>query len=223
MCGRFAQFSNPQELMEDWLGRWDPSVSLPKLDPSWNVAPSKAAWVAADGGDGPAPRLMAWGFRPAWARDGMPTPINARAETAPAKGYFKGAWKGSRCIVPVDSYYEWQVREDGSKAPVSIGLVCGRPMLLAGLHAAPAAEGSAPTFAIVTTKARPEIEHIHGRMPLALAPEEAREWLDPGAGPDRVEAAAASPDVRELAWHAVSTRVNNPRNDGEELLRAADG
>ena len=218
MCGRFTQFHPIEDFMEELEPDWDSVYASEEVPPSWNVAPSVKAWTAVSENNALAPKRMAWGFQPAWARDDMPKPINARVETASKKPYFKDAWRSSRCIVPIDSYYEWKDLSDGGKQPMCIYLADGSPMLLAGLHAQGRDEDPR-CFAIVTTKASGKIAEVHHRKPLILQPDQARDWLAPDASKDDILRAATDSDQRELKWHPVSTEVNNPRNNGEILIR----
>ncbi len=67
--------------------------------------------------DGRKNRLghLRWGLIPPWAKDekiGYKM-INARAETVSEKPSYRNAFKKKRCIIPADSFYEWQNTEDG--------------------------------------------------------------------------------------------------------------
>ena len=65
--------------------------------------------------------------------------------------------------------------------------------------------------------ASPAIVHIHDRMPVVLKPEQFDAWLDPNTpGPAVQEIIADS--LSEFTTFAVSTKVNNTRNDFPELL-----
>ena len=55
------------------------------------------------------------------------------------------------------------------------------------------------TCTIMTTSASPEVERVHDRMPVVLAPEAWRAWLDPGMQ----DSAAALALLREHAVRAV--------------------
>ena len=60
-------------------------------------------------------------------------------------------------------------------------------------------------------------------MPLAIAPDHYDEWLDPTHhDPDELRALLTTPAHGHLDARAVSTAVNDVRNNGEHLLDAAD-
>ena len=76
---------------------------------------------AKDGGR--SLEVMRWGLIPYWAKDikiGFST-INARAEEVETKPAFREAFGQRRCLVPVDSFYEWKKTAAG-KQPYAIAL-----------------------------------------------------------------------------------------------------
>ena len=63
-----------------------------------------------NGGAGNQARMMRWGLIPFWAKDtkiGYKM-INARGETVADNRAFKYAFQKHRCLIPADSFYEWQ-------------------------------------------------------------------------------------------------------------------
>ena len=59
---------------------------------------------------------------------------------------------------------------------------------------------------------------VHDRTAAILEPgEEAAAWLDPSTRLDQTTAALHPAPDGILQWHAVSTRVNSPRNEGPNL------
>ena len=163
---------------------------------------------------------MSWGLRPAQVRPGAPKQINARAETAADKPYFRSAWRSRRCVVPADHYYEWQVAPDG-KQPVLIRLTSGKPLLLAGLYE-PQADDSPDGFAIVTAEAIGALSKIHRRMPAVLSQVAARRWLDSQTPHSQLgQIVDKARDEQKFTFYQVSRLVNNVRNDGSELAQRA--
>ena len=60
---------------------------------------------------------MRWGLIPYWAKDikiGLST-INARAEEVDTKPAFREAFRQRRCLVPLDSFYEWKKTATGKQ------------------------------------------------------------------------------------------------------------
>ena len=77
---------------------------------------------------------MRWGLIPSWAKDESVgnALINARSETIESRTAFREAFKHRRCLIPADSFYEWQER-DGKRQPFRVMLKSGEPFCFAGL------------------------------------------------------------------------------------------
>jgi putative SOS response-associated peptidase YedK len=147
--------------------------------------------------------------------------INARAETLTSSPAFRDALVRKRCLVPVESFYEWR-REGTVRQPYAIGRADGRPLVLAGLWSGwrdPEADVVRRTFTIVTTSPNETMAPIHNRMPVVLTDSEWATWLDPQLTDAGELLAMLEPrDDVDLAVRAVSQLVNNVRNDGPELV-----
>ena len=55
-----------------------------------------------------------WGLIPHWCKDadGGRKPINAKAETVASLPTFRDAYKRRRCLIPIDSFFEWRAIHD---------------------------------------------------------------------------------------------------------------
>lgn len=159
-----------------------------------------------------------WGLMPAWATSTKVAPINARAEGAADKPFFRSAFRKRRALVPADGWYEWITR-DGVKTPHYIHRADASPLLFAGLWEPPRESSDAPSFTILTRAADPEIEVLHDRMPVVLEREDWLDWLElPGSARDALEALVLAPHRDRFVHHPVSRRVNTPRNDDAGLI-----
>ena len=214
MCGRFA-FYSPSEAAAALFGV---SGSIP-VEPRYNIAPTQTIAAVRNGEDNERELVMLrWGLVPSWAKDPSigNRMINARAETVAEKPSFRAAYRRRRCIVLADGFYEWR-RAGDVKTPYFISLASGSPFGLAGLwenwHDRESDE-SVQTTTLITTAANDFMRPLHHRMPMILETDAANDWL----GGDNVmleTATEKSPPLR--AW-PVDRRVNNARNQGEELI-----
>src|SRR5947207_3154928 len=124
--------------------------------------------------------MLRWGLVPFWAKDlkvGFAN-INAKAEGIENRPAFREAFQRRRCLVPVDSFYEWKKTAAG-KQPYAIALSDRRLMALAGLWEnwrSPAGEWMR-SFAIITTTPNELCAQLHNRMPVVLKPESWPVWL----------------------------------------------
>ena len=214
MCGRFA-FYSPSEAAAALFGV---SGSMP-VEPRYNIAPTQFVAAIRGGEDNERELVMLrWGLVPSWAKDPSigNRMINARAETVAEKPSFRAAYSRRRCIVLADGFFEWR-RVGDAKTPYFISLASGDPFALGGLweswHDTESGDAIQST-ALITTEANDYMRTLHHRMPMILEADAANDWL--GGDKNMLETAAAnSPPLR--AW-PVDRRVNNARNQGEELI-----
>jgi putative SOS response-associated peptidase YedK len=222
MCGRARLSSDVSEIKIAFS--IPPERPTPNFAPSWNVAPTDPLPIVRyDAKDGQRSlEVMRWGLIPNWAKDikiGYST-INARAEEIEIKPAFREAFRQRRCLVPLDSFFEWKKTETG-KQPYAIGLSGGGLMAMAGLWdtwRSPAGE-RVRSFAIVTTKPNELCGKLHNRMPVVLKPDAWPVWL----GETQTDASqlkallAPYPDDNMIYW-PVSARVGNVRNNDPSLI-----
>jgi putative SOS response-associated peptidase YedK len=217
MCGRFSLTSTPEQLAERFG-----LASAPECAPRYNVAPGQDVLAIRSFENG-ARRAepLRWGLIPFWADPAAASAplINARAETAAHKPAFRDAFRGRRCIVPADGFYEWADR-GGFRQPYWIAPVDADPIGIAALwdRWRTPAGSMLETCALLTTAANARIAGLHPRMPAILQPEAYGDWLDPARGVDALARLLAPLREDALAFHPVSTRVNRVESD-EPALR----
>jgi putative SOS response-associated peptidase YedK len=217
MCGRFA-FYSPSEATAALFGV-DGALAV---EPRYNIAPTQ--FVAAIRENDNRQReltMLRWGLVPFWAKDPAigNRMINARAETVAEKPSYRAAFKHRRCVVLADGFYEWH-RNGDVKIPHFISLLSGEPFGLAALWEAWTDKEngeSLNTTTLITTAANEFMQPLHHRMPVILQPDTAKVWMS-GSDDYLSHAADRTPALR--AW-PVDRRVNNARNQGEELIVAA--
>ena len=216
MCGRFA-FYSPSEAAAALFG----VNTAIGVEARFNIAPTQ--YVAAIRNLEDAERelvMLRWGLIPPWAKDPSigNRMINARAETVAEKPSFRVAYSRQRCVVLADGFYEWR-REGDVKTPYFISLASGKPFALAGLWENWRDRESnecIQSMALITTAANDFMRPLHHRMPMILESEAANDWL----GGDRNMLESASQNSPPLRAWPVDRRVNNARNQGEELIEA---
>lgn len=222
MCGRFALYANYGALLERFEIE-EAALGQGVYEENYNVAPSEQ--IVAVINDGKRNRLgtFRWGLIPSWAKDqkiGYKM-INARAETAAEKPSFRHAFKKKRCLIPANAFYEWKKGENG-KIPMLIHLGGGELFAFAGLWESwESPEGEViHSCTILTTQPNAVMADIHDRMPVILAKEAEKIWLDPNIqDPELLQELIKPYDSEELEAYEVSGAVNSPRNKGQELIR----
>src|SRR5271170_1058026 len=129
MCGRYTIAKDLTELM-----KLVEIIMRVGFVPRYNIAPTQQAPVIFMEKQKPEMKMMRWGLIPAYAKDENTGKalINAKAETLKERAAFKKSYQQRRCLVPADSFYEWQERE-GKRQPFRIMLKTGEPFCFAGL------------------------------------------------------------------------------------------
>jgi putative SOS response-associated peptidase YedK len=242
MCGRFVSSTPPDQLAQYFDVDEVPEQLLDR-GPNYNTAPTTEVVVVRN--DGEVRRLDAfrWGLVPFWAKDPAVgnKMINARAETVGEKSAYRKAFERRRCIIPADGFYEWK-KEPGSKRkqPFFIHRPDGEPFAFAGLWEVwkgpkqkkdqtaggdqvelPPAE-PLRSCTIITTAANEAMSQLHDRMPVILPRAAWEDWLSPEVHDTELLGKLLVPAPSELiAFHPVSTEVNNVRNKGEHLTQEA--
>jgi putative SOS response-associated peptidase YedK len=221
MCGRFAQFRETRQLAELLAA----AIFTP-MPPRYNVSPSQPILACKLGPMGERVlEPMHWGLIPSWAESAHTkySLINARAETVAEKPAFRHAFRHRRCLIPADGFYEW--RPADGKQPYYIHRRDDSPLVFAGLWEHwDGPEGECiDSCTIIVTDANAQLEALHPRMPLILPPSQWGDWLSPATPAATLGAMLAPYTGNDLTWHAVSRRVNNPRNEDASLIRAVRG
>lgn len=222
MCGRFTQQRPTSEIASIFQAE-----DLAR-DPGgrFNVAPTDEASVVVQRDEQRAVVRYRWGLVPSWAKDpgAGPRAFNARAETIATSPLFRDPFRRRRCLVPVDGFYEWR-RNGKARVPLWIHDPSGLPLALAGLWTGRQDAETGEwhrTFTIVTTGPNEFMAAIHTRMPVVIPPESWARWLGPApTDPGELRALLEPREDVVLDARAVSTLVNNVRNDGPELVEAA--
>lgn len=241
MCGRFVAASSPALVAARFaVDEVDASVGS-DFEPDYNVSPRRAVLAVRERDGRRVLSRLRWGLVPPWARDVSvgDRMINARAEGLAMKAAYKRAFRAKRCLVPADGFYEWKAREAESgarrrKQPYFVRRRDGEPLAFAGLwevwkvpdDADPTLggdDGWLRSCVIITTDANELLAPIHDRMPVILPESAWSRWLDPHEQDVDALGALLVPAPSELLEaYPVSTRVNNARNNGPDLVRPLD-
>ncbi|OIK15690.1 hypothetical protein BIV60_07990 [Bacillus sp. MUM 116] len=222
MCGRFTLTATIEEILD----RFDVQSFLDEelYSPSYNIAPSQQVLAIINDGKMNRMGFLKWGLVPPWAKDlsiGNKM-INARAETLSEKPSFSSPFKRKRCLIVADSFYEWKRHKDRSKTPIRIKLKTGQLFAMAGLWETWKSNDGKSLFtcSVITTQPNKLMEDIHDRMPVILAPEDEKTWLNPAITDLEYIQKFLKPFNEELMEaYEVSSLVNSPKNNSIELVQ----
>uniref|UniRef100_A0A8C5XTQ8 Abasic site processing protein HMCES n=1 Tax=Microcebus murinus TaxID=30608 RepID=A0A8C5XTQ8_MICMU len=158
---------------------------------------------------------MRWGLVPSWFKERDPRSLqfnttNCRSDTILEKRSFKSGGGGGPQHGLGDREVVWEN---------------WRPLTMAGVFDCwepPEGGDALYSFSIITVDSCHALSDIHHRMPAILDGEAAvSQWLDFGGVPTQ-EAMRLIRPTENVAFHPVSTVVNNSRNDTPECLAPVD-
>jgi putative SOS response-associated peptidase YedK len=216
MCGRYT-LTCPDKIAERFAVQAEIDLVLAR----YNVAPTQQIPAILDE-DPRKLTTLRWGLVPGWAKDEKvgASLINARCETAADKPAFRNAYKQRRCLVPADGFYEWKSTGLG-KVPHHFTLKSGGLFAFAGVWESWRRPDGTPvrTVSLMTTKPNALVADVHDRMPVILAPDNERGWLDRSTPVEALAGMLVPYPAEEMKVSPVSSAVSNARCDGPELLR----
>ncbi|XP_047638253.1 abasic site processing protein HMCES isoform X2 [Phacochoerus africanus] len=157
---------------------------------------------------------MRWGLVPSWFKEADPSKLqfnttNCRSDTIMEKRSFKSGSMGA-----ADNPEDWEKVWDNWRLLTMAGIFdCWDP---------PEGGDCLYSYTIITVESCQGLNDIHHRMPAILDGEEAvSKWLDFGEVSAQ-EALKLIHPTENIAFHPVSTVVNNFRNDTPECLLPVD-
>ncbi len=218
MCGRFTL---TRSLL--WLCRL---LDLPlpeKFSPRYNIAPSQPVisfFLDPDSGRYKYD-FQLWGLIPPFCKDpaAISCLINARAETVEHKPSFKNAFKYRRCIIPANGFYEWQ-NSAGIKQPWYFVPQPEEHFYFAGIWEVwhgPDGE-QVDSCAIITTSANSLVGKIHQRMPVLIAPDDIKKWLNKETDIRSCKELLKPLPAWQMQAFKVNRLVNNPKFDNPDCI-----
>lgn len=166
MCGRFLLNTSLEDLQEYYNIVREVQYNNEHKYSKGEIFPSNASLVLYNN----ELKALSWGFP---TKDKLM--INGRCETIFERPMFSYVMEHSRCLIPVNSFYEWK---NGDKHSISIktmpifslGGIVKRFVMKDGTFE--------DRFLILTTEANEEIKSLHHRMPLIIDRDLEREFLN---------------------------------------------
>ena len=168
MCGRYVRRSDKQKIAEYFHANPQPA-ELPMPGADYNIAPTTHQPIIRQSREsGEREMVLArWGLVPFFTKDlsdikGLST-INARVESITKAPTWREPMKKRRCIIPANSFYEWEKAGKPPKKPYVFELANGNPIGFAGLWDAwKDKQGHwLQSFAIVTTEANELMSRVN--------------------------------------------------------------
>ena len=221
MCGRYKLTVSWREIVR--LYNLTNSVNL---QPRYNIAPTQDVLAITFDGETKERRgeMMRWGLVPFWAKDTKVgySLINAKAETIATKPAYREAFKKRRCIIPADSFYEWQATGGKHKQPYLIQMKDHGVFGFAGLWERWTDKSSGEVVrscTIVTTEPNELCAPIHNRMPVILDADVYSRWLgERPATADELHAMLKPYSAELMECFKIGPRIGNVKYDEPSLI-----
>ena len=219
MCDGYSFFSSADMLAS--------SFGIEEMDSepieNFNISPSQFVPAILNEEDRIQLRHLHWGLIPSWAdeADIGDFMIYARDDSLSLMPCFKHAFKSRRCIIPANGYFEW-TNENGRRQPYFISSNSGELFGFAGLWenwTDATNKKTIESFTIITTEAPSETAHLNDRMPVILAKETYKDWLDPKLQDfKKLKCILGSGEKGKIKFQKVSHEVNSIRESSPELM-----
>jgi len=213
MCGRFINLTGINSIKK--IFNIDSSLNINLL--SFNISPSQNCHIVFKKNELKI-EAAKWGYIFNDSKTNQEkNAINSRLETLANKILFKESYYKRKCIIPVNGYYEWSIK-DNIKIPFFIHLPPAEPIYLAGIWKYNDYKiNNNKVFTVITKNANNHIEEIHHRMPIVLSRYEAEEYLYDDDSALLTKNFTSSIET-ELDFFPVSKFVNNPLNNSKECI-----
>jgi len=225
MCGRFTLAKKKIDIINEYQQKFNWKIidlSTKNYAPNYNITPSQEVSVIYCDDLKVYFDYHQWGLIPRWAKDKKigSKLINARVETVAEKPSFKDAFLFNRCLIIADGYFEWGTAGK-EKIPYYFFLDEGKSFAFAGLRAVWQDTGETIfSCSIITTEAKGKFKEIHPRMPVILKPEYEKDWINLELKDnDKLFEILMDNYNAKLNCCQVSKEINNPRNNGPELIK----
>jgi putative SOS response-associated peptidase YedK len=230
MCGRYV---SPEEAAIERFWELSNAQKRNPFAAMFNVSPTSQVPLLRVGESGLELAMARWGLIPFWWKKPKPPgfTFNTRIEETATKPMWRQVVNTSRCLVPAAGWYEWQEVEvtdpatgeiKKAKQPYFLHLPGDRLLAFAGVMSSwTPAEGEPAmlTCSILTRAAQGPAADVHNRMPVILPYDVQSAWMDPKqTDSEKALAMANEKAVTSVEHYPVSTRVNNAKNQGAELI-----
>lgn len=186
-------------------------INAEDFPPREYIAPGSPQMIVRRGVQGQREMaLVRWGFVPSWAKEILPGKplVNARAETVYDKASFKNAIRRRRCLIPADSFYEWQGDMPGRKQAWHIQRPDHAGFAMGGIyeHWLGADGSELESAAVLTCPSGLPVAAIHPRSPVVILPPDYERWL---SADEQVQDLLKPPP--DDFWAMEKTVITRPR------------
>ncbi|MEK5528577.1 SOS response-associated peptidase [Viridibacillus sp. FSL R5-0468] len=221
MCGRFSLFSSFEDIIQAF--DVEKMINEDEYTKNYNIAPTQNILSIINDGQMNRMGYLSWGLIPSWSKDPKirTKMINARSETVVEKPSFRESFKRRRCLIPMDSFFEWQ-QISSSKQPFRIKMKNDQLFAVAGLWDTwrSSTGEKINSCTMLTTSPNELMSSLHHRMPVILPTKAYETWLNTLEQDTQLLQSLLVPyPASDMEAYAVSTAVNSVRNNDQSLIQ----
>ncbi|MEL7833270.1 SOS response-associated peptidase [Fodinibius sp. Rm-B-1B1-1] len=220
MSDRFVLEASKQEVEQQF------SVSTARDDffeSDYNITPGSLVPVVYGEDGGREIYNFRWGLIPPNADEEMEGNENF---AVPVEELNDNEWltecvEQRRCLIPANGYYKWKFSEKKS-TPFYIRLLSNNLTAIGGIYSVWKSSAGRDVYscALLTTEANMLVQPVDDRMPILIHPDYYEQWLsDDALGEDQIADVINGYAMTEFAVNRVSEDVNDPENNGAELIQ----
>jgi putative SOS response-associated peptidase YedK len=198
------------------------SVDVPEFyQPRFNAAPTHLLPVVTSAAASGL-SLFYWGTSPEWSKNKVPSEkmINVRGESLEEKPALKRALKKNRCLIPADGFYCWKKVGKKTSIPYRFVLNSKEPFAFAGLwEEFEDTDGNEiQTFMIFTQESNSLVAQVQDRMPVILAKQNEKLWLDPNQDDASLMSMLTAYPPAAMTHYPVSPGISDIKIDLASLI-----
>ncbi len=208
MCGRYS-VQKKTLLAANSLVKKNINVDLEQ--DNFNCAPGGKYPCIKSATNGKYLEMTVFGILPSWAKPDFRRLHNARLEGIETKVSFKKLIVNSRAIICLTGFYEWQ-KVNEKKVPYYFTRSDDQDLFVCGIH-----DGG--EFTIITRPATSENAFVHHRQPVIISKSQINNYFNLNNNAVEFLNSVKAP---KLKFHKVSTDVNNPSKNDENLINPVE-
>lgn len=220
MSDRFVLEASKQEV-EQLFG-----VSTAREDffeSDYNITPGSLIPVVYQEGGNRKIYTFRWGLIPPDAEEEIEGNENfvAAVEDLDEDEWLTECIEHRRCLIPANGYYKWKFSEKKS-TPFYIRLLSNQLTAIAGIYSIWKSSAGRDVYSctMLTTEANALIQPVDDRMPILAHPDYYEKWLsDENLSKAELQEVMNGFAMTELTVNRVSEDVNDPENNGPELIQ----
>jgi putative SOS response-associated peptidase YedK len=211
VCGRFTLTTSQHDVIYFVEHHFSIQQNdfLSTHQPTYNVAPTQSLITILSDGKINKGGYLPWGF-PFEGQSTKTFIVNARSETVMEKPMFRSSYRGKRCLVLADGFYEWNRKEKPSQ-PYYFHLPNHSIFAFAGLWNHYLDKEGKKQFAVTlltTASSQTIMEPIHDRLPVVLSPDQYQFWLNKQTPIDELAFLLKPYNAPSWEKRPISTYVN---------------